>query len=110
MRLCCTNRFVTAAETSKLWPTTKFAPYGVPGLQSWLNQAFVHGNEESRAVLTGRNWFGPGSVSSVHDSAVLALLPIVVFVTVFVLGSKSHGERDARLPTTRVNTTDRKST
>jgi hypothetical protein len=44
MRLCCTKRFVTAAETSKLLPTTKFVPYGVPGSQSLANHSFVHGN------------------------------------------------------------------
>jgi hypothetical protein len=45
MRLCITNRFVTAAETSKLLPTSNAAPYGVPGLQSFANHSFVHGNE-----------------------------------------------------------------
>src|SRR4051812_23787383 len=44
MRVCCTKRFVTAAETSKLLPTTKFVPYGVPGSQSLANHSFVHGN------------------------------------------------------------------
>src|SRR3712207_1411990 len=43
IRLCIANRFVTAAATSKLWPGTKAAPYGVPGLQSARFQAFVHG-------------------------------------------------------------------
>ena len=44
MRLCCTNRFVTAAATSKLLPTVNASPYGVPGLQSCANHWLVHGN------------------------------------------------------------------
>src|SRR3954447_24383010 len=39
MRLCTVNRFVTAAATSKLCPTT--TPVGS---QSRLNQSLVHGN------------------------------------------------------------------
>jgi hypothetical protein len=38
------NRFVTAAEMSKLWPVTNADPYGEPGLQSLVDQEFVHGN------------------------------------------------------------------
>jgi hypothetical protein len=44
MRLCITNRFVTAAAMSKLSPTVNAEPYGSPGLQSAANHAFVHGN------------------------------------------------------------------
>jgi hypothetical protein len=43
-----------------------------------------------------------GTDGLVHDSAVLALLPIVVPDGVLVLPSTSHGVREARLPTTRV--------
>src|SRR4051812_7694484 len=39
IRLCIVNRFVTAAETSTLWPTT-----GLGTLQSVVDHSFVHGN------------------------------------------------------------------
>jgi hypothetical protein len=44
IRLCCTNRFVTAAEMSKLCPGTKLLPYGVPGSQSSSYHELLHGN------------------------------------------------------------------
>ena len=46
------------------------------------------------------NWLGAGRLALVHDSAERALLPNVVFVGASVCGLKSHGEREARLPTT----------
>src|SRR5215475_6278241 len=39
-------------------------------------------------------------MASCHDSASRTLLPAVVFVGAFAFGLKSHGEREARLPTT----------
>src|SRR3954470_7522031 len=39
IRLCIVNRFVTAAETSTLWPGV-----GLGTLQSLVNHEFVHGN------------------------------------------------------------------
>jgi hypothetical protein len=51
-------------------------------------------------ALTGWNWLGPGWLPSIHDSAARALLPAVVLVEALACGLKSHGERDARLPTT----------
>ena len=51
-------------------------------------------------ALTGRNWLGPGWPPSSQDSAERALLPAVVLVEALVCGLKSHGEREARLPTT----------
>src|SRR3954468_5749671 len=42
-----------------------------------------------------------GTVSFVHEVAARLLLPLVVNVDVFAWTSKSHGARDARLPTTR---------
>ena len=43
---------------------------------------------------------GPGWPPSCQDSAERALLPAVVFVEALACGLKSHGEREARLPTT----------
>ena len=51
-------------------------------------------------ALTGWNWLGPGWPPSCQDSAARALLPAVVFVEALACGLKSHGEREARLPTT----------
>src|ERR1700754_3869344 len=102
MRLCITNRFVTAAEMSKLLPTVNAEPYGLPALQSAANHAFVHGNVKSRAALVGWNrpLVGPNGFGQSSD--VTALLPAVVPVGVPVLPSTSHGVREARLPMTRV--------